>query len=334
MLIVPYEHPDPMSAYTHSVFMADVVNLLIVLNGIVRKCISLILHPKQTRSIFYYFMDTFRIVHGGSSEMPLRNASEYVFRFVLSVMSTFYSSTICILFMQYVYIVNGPVFGTVADVQHADLPLFCVETGQPGLAASLTHYPDCMSSYAAPTNALDADGTLIRDLLHANDNANRTVYLTSEDRINWLRDILNSDADSDGIAYRVLSKPVTHQLQTFAVSMFNRNVSLYERYVHRAAEHGFLQYLSERNKRVNYAQYVTEQREFGQTRAEQMGLYAPMRVDDFLSSFLNFYFMWICAAIVCAIERLTFSWHVGNVQRKWRCVVLALKVRWGNGYAN
>lgn len=330
MLIVPYELPDPLSALTHSVFIAVIVDILIVFNGFVRKCIALILNRQYARSVVYYVLDTFRIVHGGPSEMPLRNISEYGFRFMLSVLSTFYSTTICMLYMQYMYLVKTPIYATLADVQRADLPLICLETGQFGQATSLPYQPVCMRSFAAPQNGLQADGTLVRHLLRANVDANQTAYLTSDGRIDWLRDILGNG----GGVYRVLMRPVTRQYQTFAVSMFNGNVALYEHLLQRAAEHGFLEYLMERDLRVNYAQYLFEAHEFEQDREEQTILYAPMRIEDFRSSILTFYFMWITAAIVCVLERLTYGWSVGDVLNMGRRWIAPRLMRWSNiGYA-
>lgn len=147
LLLVPDERRGAASALTNTVGTIHIIEGLILLNAAVRRLIAYILNANQARSIFYYFLDTFRVMHGITSELTLQNAGEYVFRYVLSVFSLFYSSTLSTLFMQFVYDQNKPVFGSVANVARAALPVFCEQFSSNCSVAVRLYESDCMQSF-------------------------------------------------------------------------------------------------------------------------------------------------------------------------------------------
>lgn len=242
MLIVPNEYRSIGSAYTNSAGYTYLIDLLMLTNAVVRKIIALIVNPQHARSILYYFFDTYRLMHGISSSLPLRNAAEYVFRLTLSQFSIVYSTTLCMLYIQYVYDINRQQFGSIADVVRAELPVYCNDN----MAKQSPFEIACL---------LRPGGQPMRNVnvttgLQWLATAPRVALLTSTERVRWLQQEIWADVAQMDWPYRVLPRKAGQVYRTYAVSLFDPMGGRYERLLQRAGEHGFLEHFAERNRQV------------------------------------------------------------------------------------
>lgn len=299
LLAVPNERHSATSAYRHTIGIAHLIDLMILLNAVVRRGIAIILNPNQARSTLYYYFDSTRLILGNSSKLPLPNASEYVFRFTLSLFSMIYSSIISNLFLQYVLDLNQQTFRTVSDVSRADLPVYC--------ALFIIANNGNIESYCPPTFG-DGGGIRIHTahigiimewLLK---DRPRLAFVTNE----WLRRVYwKFDPSAEQQPYRFL-RPIYHQYSSYSVSHFDRNIELYDRLLMRAAEHGFLLHFKERNRRMHFPIFVAEQREL--VRYRDGLLYNAMRYVDLQMAFGILALTWVIGSLVFVIELCTVEW--------------------------
>lgn len=250
VMIVPNAFRSAGSAYTNNVASTYIIDMLLLANAVARKLIAMLLNPRHARSVLYYFFDSYRMMHGVSSVLPLRNAPEYWFRLLLPLFSIFYSTTLSLLFMQYVYDINRQEFGSVEDVVRADLPVYCQEYLANNVPTPGPFESDCLLRLG--DKALrDIDGvTAVRYFLVEPGSAPRVAMLTSAERMRWIEQLLWHDRRPADRPFRMLQRVVGQQYRTFALSLFDPLGQRYEGMLRRAGEHGFLQYFAERNRQV------------------------------------------------------------------------------------
>lgn len=320
MLMVPTERRVVPQSYAHSNYFRLLVDCLIFLNAFVRKTIAKMLDAPRARSMARYYIDTFGLIHGVSSTLPLINVAEYVFRLSLTIYSSIYSTQICMMYMQYASVISQPAFVTVNDVAHSDLPVYCLSNTMLGFENEfqLPYTNDCRAS-TADIRAQPIDGMQALDLVDI--NKKRLGFLISMDRWRGLREMLWHQVTTDDMPYRVIRKPVGQQYQTLSTSLFDRNVTVYERYLRRFEEHGFLQFFSTRQDRILYARFLMEQREFERVRDQRFQIYAPIRMTDLQMVFGTMYFTWTTSTFIFVVECTwarfcrRYNWRVTD---RWR----------------
>lgn len=187
VLVVPNENRPMGAAYADTVGFSNMLDLLLLGHAFVRKAMAVWVRPRGARSTVAYFMDNYRLAHGLSSEMPLLHAGEYIFRLSLSLFATVYASTLCMLYIEFVYDLSRQRYGSVQDVRGAQLPVYCgamtrtLQGGGPFEA-------DCLLSVRVgePMRGLNADEA-VRCLRRT--QPERLALLTSAERMRWIQQI-------------------------------------------------------------------------------------------------------------------------------------------------
>lgn len=304
VLVVPDESSNSAEAYAQTVVWSYAIYALMFLNAIVRKCGAHLRNRDEAHSILYYFFDTFRLIHGNPSKTFLHNAAEYISRVSLSFFSTIYSATLCLLYLQYVYDLNQPEFDSVADVERHQLPLYCSTRYSPTFSPRLLPYEVICKTTFGERQPSEVDIAPILDWMR---ERRRLAFFSTVDHVRDMLKVLYENESLKRAPYRVLSRPIRQQYQMAQASQFDQNVSLYELYMRRADEHGFLRYFRERNRRIHYDLYMIEQQAIGRDRDVRLQIYRQLRLEDLQMVFETLAFMLAFGVVIWLLEFLVFE---------------------------